>query len=118
MSNQISVTPAAVIEVKRMIASQKDKDGKPLDSTRGMGLRLAVKGGGCSGLSYDMKFDEKKPGDQEYQIDGLSVFVDPKSSLYLAGTTFDYSDTLKDKGFKFKNPNASKTCGCGESFSV
>jgi len=110
MSNQISVTPSAINEVKRMIASTPENQGK--------GLRLAVKGGGCSGLSYDMKFDEKKPGDQEYQMDGLSVFVDPKSSLYLAGTIFDYSDTLKDKGFKFKNPNASKTCGCGESFSV
>lgn len=110
MSNQILVTPAAVNEVKRMIQSSAENQGK--------GLRLAVKGGGCSGLSYDMKFDVKKPGDQEYQFDGLSVFVDPKSSLYLAGTTFDYMDTLKDKGFKFKNPNASKTCGCGESFSV
>ncbi len=110
MTNQIFVTPAAVNEVKRMIASKPEDQGK--------GLRLAVKGGGCSGLSYDMKFDGKKPGDQEYNFDGLLVFVDPKSSLYLAGTTFDYSDTLKDKGFKFKNPNASKTCGCGESFSV
>ena len=110
MSNQIIVTPAAVNEVKRMIATTPENKGK--------GLRLAVKGGGCSGLSYDMKFDDKKPGDQEYTYEGLSVFVDPKSSLYLAGTTFDYSDTLKDKGFKFKNPNAAKTCGCGESFSV
>ncbi|HCM43318.1 MAG TPA: iron-sulfur cluster assembly accessory protein [Candidatus Omnitrophica bacterium] len=110
MSNQIFVTPSAVSEVKRMIASKPEDQGK--------GLRLAVKGGGCSGLSYDMKFDEKKPGDQEYNFEGLLVFIDPKSSLYLAGTTFDYSDTLKDKGFKFKNPNASKTCGCGESFSV
>ncbi len=110
MTNQIFVTDAAVAEVKRMIASKQEDQGK--------GLRLAVKGGGCSGLSYDMKFDTKKPGDQEYNFDGLLVVVDPKSSLYLAGTTFDYMDTLKDKGFKFKNPSASKTCGCGESFSV
>ncbi len=110
MSNQIIVTPAAVSEVKRMIVGSPENEGK--------GLRLAVKGGGCSGLSYDMKFDAKKPGDQEYNFEGLHVYIDPKSSLYLAGTTFDYMDTLKDKGFKFKNPNASKTCGCGESFSV
>lgn len=110
MSNQVFVTQAAVVEVKRMIQANAEDQGK--------GLRLAVKGGGCSGLSYDMKFDTKKPGDQEYNFDGLLVVVDPKSSLYLAGTTFDYMDTLKDKGFKFKNPNASKTCGCGESFSV
>lgn len=110
MANEISVTPSAVSEVKRMIGSNPENQGK--------GLRLAVKGGGCSGLSYDMKFDEKKPGDQEYNFDGLQVFIDPKSSLYLAGIVFDYSDSLKDKGFKFKNPNASKTCGCGESFSV
>ena len=110
MANRIDLTPAAVSEVERMIASNTDNQGK--------GLRLAVKGGGCSGLSYDLKFDAKKPGDQEYDFEGLQVLVDPKSSLYLAGTILDYSDTLKDKGFKFKNPNASKTCGCGESFSV
>ncbi len=110
MSNQVTLTPAAVNEVKRMIAASSADQGK--------GLRLLVKGGGCSGLSYDMKFDEKKMGDQNYDFDGLQVFIDPKSSLYLAGTVLDYSDTLKDKGFKFKNPNASKTCGCGESFSV
>ena len=87
----------------------------PSDTGR---VRLAVKGGGCSGLSYDMAFDKMKTGDHQFDYDHLKVFVDPKSFLYLDGMTFDYADTLKDKGFKFINPNASKTCGCGESFSV
>ena len=65
-----------------------------------------------------MNFDIPKPGDHEFAFDALSVYVDPKSFLYLKGTTLDYADTLKDKGFKFINPNANKTCGCGESFSI
>jgi len=107
----ITVTPAAVQEVTRMLANQNPKDAEA-------GLRLAVKGGGCSGLSYDMAFDKMKTGDHQFDYESLKVFVDPKSFLYLDGMTFDYADTLKDKGFKFINPNASKTCGCGESFSV
>lgn len=106
---EINVTPDAVTEAKRMLA----KDGK-----ESLGLRLLVKGGGCSGLSYDMNFDQKKTGDNEFDFSGLKVYVDPKSLLYLKGTTLDYADTLKDKGFRFINPNANKTCGCGESFSV
>ncbi len=105
----IAVTPEAAEEVKRMIAKEKKE---------GVGLRLLVKGGGCSGLSYDMNFDHKKAGDNEFEFSGLKVYVDPKSFLYLNGTTLDYADTLKEKGFRFINPNASKTCGCGESFSV
>ncbi len=107
----IQVTPAAVKEVTRMLQNQTPYDPEA-------GLRLAVKGGGCSGLSYDMAFDKQKPGDQQFTYEGLKVYVDPKSFLYLDGMTFDYADTLKDKGFKFINPNASKTCGCGESFAV
>ena len=106
----IQVTSEATEEVKRMI--QKEASSEPL------GLRLLVKGGGCSGLSYDMKFDVKHDNDNEFDFEGLKVFVDPKSYLYLKGTTLDYRDTLKDKGFQFINPNADKTCGCGESFSV
>lgn len=105
----IAVTPEAAEEVKRMIAKEKKE---------GVGLRLLVKGGGCSGLSYDMNFDHKKTGDNEFEFSGLKVYVDPKSFLYLNGTTLDYADSLKEKGFRFINPNASKTCGCGESFSV
>ena len=65
-----------------------------------------------------MNFDQKKDKDNVYDFSGLKVFVDPKSLLYLKGTTLDYADSLQDKGFKFINPNADKTCGCGESFSV
>ena len=106
----LQLTPEAVNEVKRML----ERENKPA----GAGLRLGVKGGGCSGLSYFMNFDAKKDKDNEFDFSGLRVFVDPKSLLYLDGTVLDYADSLQDKGFKFINPNASKTCGCGESFSV
>lgn len=82
-------------------------------------LRVAVQGGGCSGLSYKLDFDnESKPGDQFFEDKGLKVALDMKSFLYLAGTELDFSDGLNGKGFNFHNPNASRTCGCGESFSV
>jgi iron-sulfur cluster assembly protein len=82
-------------------------------------LRASVAGGGCSGLSYKLDFDnEVKPMDQEFEDKGVRVVVDMKSFLYLAGTQLDFSDGLNGKGFYFDNPNASRTCGCGESFSV
>lgn len=107
----VKLTPQATGEVKRMLQSQHPGQAD-------VGLRLLVKGGGCSGLSYGMSFDKKKDKDHDFEFDGLHVYIDPKSLLYLDGITFDYVDTLQDKGFKFINPNASKTCGCGESFSV
>ncbi|MFA7380849.1 MAG: iron-sulfur cluster assembly accessory protein [Bacteroidia bacterium] len=82
-------------------------------------LRVSVKSGGCSGLSYDLGFDnEAKPGDQEFNDEGVKVVVDTRSMLYLFGTELDFSDGLNGKGFNFINPNASRTCSCGESFSV
>jgi iron-sulfur cluster assembly protein len=83
-------------------------------------LRVGVKGGGCSGLSYVMDFDDKiEPTDETVQIDGgLKVVIDRKSVLYLYGTELDYSDGLNGKGFQWGNPNASRTCGCGESFAL
>ncbi len=82
-------------------------------------LRVAVKGGGCSGLSYDLSFDDDmKPSDMMFEDKGVKVLVDNKSLLYLFGTELDFSDGLNGKGFEFKNPNASRTCGCGESFSL
>jgi iron-sulfur cluster assembly protein len=82
-------------------------------------LRVAVEGGGCSGLSYKLDFDnEIKTGDQEFEDKGEKLVLDMKSFLYLAGTELDFSDGLNGKGFNFINPNASRTCGCGESFSV
>jgi iron-sulfur cluster assembly protein len=82
-------------------------------------LRVGVVGGGCSGLSYKLDFDnESKPMDQVFEDNGIKVVTDLKSFLYLVNTTLDFSDGLNGKGFYFSNPNASRTCGCGESFAV
>ena len=82
-------------------------------------LRVSVVGGGCSGLSYKLDFDnEKRPMDQEFEDNGIKIVTDLKSFLYLVNTTLDFSDGLNGKGFFFSNPNASRTCGCGESFSL
>lgn len=82
-------------------------------------VRVGVKGGGCSGLMYDLTFDEVlQPSDKVIEDQGIKLVVDKKSVLYLAGTTLDFSDGLNGKGFQFLNPNASRTCGCGESFSL
>ncbi len=102
------------------IAKEKVED---LKSQAGLGLdyfiRISVVGGGCSGLSYKMDFDnEEKPGDQLFEDRGEKLVTDLKSFLYLCDTTLDYSDGLNGKGFQFINPNAGRTCGCGESFAV
>ena len=82
------------------------------------GLRLGVMGGGCSGLSYSIKFDtQPRERDRIYEFDGVRVFVDPKSFLYLHGMTLDYEETLMRQGFNFINPNSTRSCGCGSSFS-
>src|SRR5262245_26551127 len=82
-------------------------------------LRVSVVGGGCSGLSYKLDFDnEQKPMDQHFEDNGIRIVTDLKSFLYLVNTTLDFSDGLNGKGFYFSNPNASRTCGCGESFAV
>lgn len=82
-------------------------------------LRVSVVGGGCSGLSYKLDFDnEQQPNDQVFEDNGVKVVTDLKSFLYLCNTTLDFSDGLNGKGFYFNNPNASRTCGCGESFAV
>jgi iron-sulfur cluster assembly protein len=81
-------------------------------------LRLGVIGGGCSGLSYEMEFDQPRVNDNLLDYEGFSVALDPKSTIYLKGVTLDFQDGLKGKGFVFANPNATNTCGCGESFSL
>ena len=82
-------------------------------------IRVGVAGGGCSGLSYQLEFDTTlKEGDQVFEDKGVKIAVDKKSFLYLVGTELDYTGGLNGKGFVFKNPNASRTCGCGESFSI
>lgn len=100
---------------KSKIVELKEKEGK----TDNHGIRVAVEGGGCSGLMYDLQFDaEQKPTDHIFEDKGIKIFVDKKSLLYLIGTELDFSDGLNGKGFQFKNPNATRTCGCGESFAV
>ena len=106
----ITLSDAALKEVKRLINVQGIEEG---------GLRLGVKGGGCSGLSYTINFDEKiGQYDQVYEFDGVKVIVDAKSAIYLQGTQLDFQKDLMGGNFKFVNPNANKTCGCGESFSA
>lgn len=107
----INVTEKA----KEHIADLKVKEGYGDN----FNIRVSVKGGGCSGLMYDLKFDDQTiPADQVFEDNGVKIMVDKKSLLYLAGTTLDFTDGLNGKGFQFINPNASRTCGCGESFSI
>lgn len=107
----IGVTERAAKEVARIIDEQKLPDGTA--------LRVGVKGGGCSGFSYTLGFDDSVSDvDQITEANGVRVVCDPKSFLYLNGTDIDFEDNLMGRGFKFGNPNAAKSCGCGESFSV
>lgn len=101
------------------IAKNKIIELRSAEGKSGQGIRVGVEGGGCSGLMYDLQFDsEQRPTDHVFEDNGVKIFVDKKSLLYLAGTQLDFSDGLNGKGFQFKNPNASRTCGCGESFSI
>jgi iron-sulfur cluster assembly protein len=107
----LSVTPKAIARIRSAMA----REG--ISPTEG-GLRLGVTGGGCSGLSYAIKFDtHPRERDRIYDFDGVRVFVDPKSFLYLHGMTLDYEETLMRQGFNFINPNSTRSCGCGSSFS-
>lgn len=100
---------------KDKIVELRAKEGK----TDSHGIRVGVEGGGCSGLQYDLTFDaQEQANDHIFEDKGVKIFVDKKSLLYLLGTELDFSDGLNGKGFFFKNPNATRTCGCGESFSV
>jgi iron-sulfur cluster assembly protein len=82
------------------------------------GIRAAVQGGGCSGFTYQLKFDIQSEKDKVMESHGVEIYADPKSLLYLIGTEIDFVDELNQSGFKFVNPNAKRTCGCGESFSI
>ena len=108
-SNFVQITPLAYEEVKKLILAE-DKPGT--------GLRLGVKGGGCSGLSNDLQFTPEEKGDTVLELDDFKVFIDVKSTIYLKGMALDFEGGLQGKGFVFKNPNATSTCGCGESFSI
>ena len=106
----IEFTPRAIEKVKEILSRQN-----PVP----MGLRVSVVGGGCSGFSYQMNFENEATGiDKTYEFDGLKIFVDQASLMYLDGTKIDYVESLEGAGFKFDNPNVKTTCGCGSSFSA
>ena len=108
----IQVTDRAIAKIRSAMA----KEGV---SPEQGGLRVGVQGGGCSGLSYNIRFDSQpRERDRIFQFGDVRVFVDPKSFIYLHGMTLDYQETLMQQGFVFVNPNASKSCGCGTSFSA
>jgi iron-sulfur cluster assembly accessory protein len=106
----VQLTTGAISKVKEIISTQEPAPA---------GLRISVVGGGCSGFSYSMQF-ENAPNmlDKTYQFEGLKVFIDQASLLYLDGAEVDYVETLEGSGFKFNNPQVKSTCGCGSSFSV
>jgi len=106
----IELTPRALAKVKEILAQQNPQP---------LGLRVAVVGGGCSGFSYQMNFENESNGiDKIFEFDGLKVLIDQASLMYLNGTRIDYVETLQGAGFKFENPNVKTTCGCGSSFST
>jgi iron-sulfur cluster assembly protein len=111
VKSEIIVTEKAKKEILRIMQSNNIPEN--------YGLRVGVKGGGCSGLTYTLNFDEQnKEGDTLIESDNVRLFVDGKSLFYLMGTELDFSDGLNGKGFIFNNPNAVKSCGCGDSFGV
>jgi iron-sulfur cluster assembly protein len=106
----IEITDTAVEEVRRMMAKE---------NVNAAGLRVGIKGGGCSGLSYNLTFEsQQRAGDKVFERDGVKLFCDLKSYIYLNGTVLDFDSGLMGKGFVFMNPNAKKTCGCGSSFAT
>lgn len=106
----IKITEGAVKQLNRLYEEKHVPEGH--------GLRVGIKGGGCSGFSYVLGFDEKKELDDEYQIHGLTVYMEKSHGLYLVGIEIDWLDGLNNRGFIFNNPNAKETCGCGTSFSA
>ncbi|MGE3611269.1 MAG: HesB/IscA family protein [Bacteriovoracaceae bacterium] len=110
MEQLITITDKALQQIRAIAATDNPTGVK--------GLRLAVTGGGCSGLSYKIEFSDQKDKDNVLKFDDLRIFVDPKSMIYLKGIVLDFKDGLNGKGFVFDNPNAKNTCGCGESFSI
>jgi iron-sulfur cluster assembly protein len=106
----VSLSEGAKQEIRKLIQQQ--------ELAEDFGLRLGVEGGGCSGMSYVLGFDQKKEGDQEFYIDGIKVYMHKAHGLYLAGMVVDFQNGLNARGFTFNNPNASSTCGCGTSFAV
>ena len=105
----VQLTDAAQVEVRRLLEEQGDP---------AIGLRLGIKGGGCSGLSYVLDFTPVEEGDTVVEYDDFKVYLDRKSTIYLSGIVLDHQGGLQGRGFVFDNPMATNTCGCGESFSI
>ncbi len=105
----MTLTPSAAAKVKQLLET---------NATEGHALRVRVNAGGCSGLRYELAFDDARDADDELEQHGVRVLVDPKSAAYLVDITLDYADGLNESGFKILNPSAQSTCGCGESFGV
>lgn len=103
----ITLTEFAASKIKILLAKKQET-----------GVRAGVQGGGCSGFTYKLEFDNQKENDRVIEAHGVELYVDTKSYLYLVGTEIDFIDSLNQSGFKFVNPNAKRTCGCGESFSI
>ncbi|MCB0720179.1 MAG: iron-sulfur cluster assembly accessory protein [Bacteroidetes bacterium] len=110
VASPVRLSEKAAEEVKRIL--------KEKNIPEGFGLRIGVKGGGCSGMSYILGFDRLREHDVSFEDDGIPIFIDKRHGLYLMGTTVDYQDGLDARGFTFDNPNATSTCGCGSSFGV
>jgi len=103
----ITLTEFAANKIKTLLTGKEET-----------GVRAGVRGGGCSGFTYKLNFDTQQDSDRVIESYGVNIYIDPKSFLYLMGTEIDYVDELNQSGFKFVNPNAKRTCGCGESFSI
>jgi len=106
----LQISPNAAKEIRKIIRKKNIPDG--------YGLRVGVRGGGCSGMSYVLGFDKRREKDKEFELQGITVFMDKRHGLYLMGTTINYHDGLNARGFTFDNPNATETCGCGASFAA
>lgn len=109
-STPVLLSDKAASEIRNIMEQKKLPDG--------FGLRVGVRGGGCSGMSYMLGFDRKREHDLQFELDGISVYMDRRHGLYLMGTTIDFQDGLDARGFTFENPNATQTCGCGSSFAA
>ncbi|MEX1055493.1 MAG: iron-sulfur cluster assembly accessory protein [Rhodothermales bacterium] len=109
-ASPVKLSSRAVDEIKKIMATK--------DIPEGFSLRVGVRGGGCSGMSYILGFDKLREHDTTFDVEGITVYMDKRHGLYLMGTVVDYHDGLNARGFTFENPNATKTCGCGSSFAA
>jgi iron-sulfur cluster assembly accessory protein len=110
IATPVTLTEKAVSEIKRLMTEEG------FDATKN--LRIGVKGGGCSGMTYILGFDDKQANDDTFEIGGVPCIMNPAHGIYLMGMEVDWEDGLNSRGFTFKNPNATKTCGCGTSFAA